>query len=369
MPPIPGRRPRALAEAAARLALVATALAVLLAGCGGKGSSPTQPTVTRPYLGLTANLAASESPSNYLNVLSAVRASGADLQYVSLQWDTFSPSPGVVDTTNLRAVVDGLEGVFGYAVYVNLATLDTNVDRRPTDVQGLAWDDPAVVARLDASVDALIAALQRPTRRPLVALALGNEVDAYLAGHPSERVAYEHLLLHEYARIHAAVPGLPVAVSTISPTDSPNAAIGDSLHAYGDLVVFTYYPFQRGTDFQHRPTSVLDGDFDAMALRAGSKRWALQEVGYSSSAMNASSPAAQADFVTRFRSRIARESRDRLLFANWFCYSDFSSTIVNQLLGYYGASSPGFAAYLGNLGLRDTLAAGKPSWSAWNTAP
>jgi hypothetical protein len=202
-----------------------------------------------------------------------------------------------------------------------------------------------------------------------VALALGNEVDAYLAGHAAEQPAYGRLLVHEYARIHAAMPGVPVGVCTISPMNSPNPAIGDALHALGDLVIFTYYPFQTATDFVHKPTTTLDPDFDTMSMRAGAKPWALQEVGYSSSPVNGSSPAAQADFVTRFRSRVAGESRGRLLFATWFLYSDFSSTLVNQLTGYYGGSSPGFVAYLGNLGLRDTLAVDKPSWTAWKQAP
>jgi hypothetical protein len=334
----------------------------LLAGCGSKGSPVMPGSAPQPYLGLVANVAANESPADYVTALSRVRSSGADLQYASVQWDTF-------DISNLRPLMDGLEGVLGYSVYINLATIDTNVDRRPADLKGLAWDDARVMARLDSTVDTLVAVLKKPPQRTLIAMALGNEVDAYLAAHTAERPAYERLLAHEYARIHAAMPGVPVGVSTISPMGSPNAAIGDSVHSYGDLVIYTYYPFQGGTDFVHKPTTTLDPDFDTMSMRAGAKRWALQEVGYSSSAVNGSSPAAQADFVKRFRARVAGESRDHLLFASWFLYSDFSSTLVNQLTVYYGGSSPGFVAYLGNLGLRDTLAADKPSWTAWSQAP
>jgi hypothetical protein len=339
------------------------ALAVgLLAGCGSKGT-PTMPgTVARPYLGLVANVAANESPGDYVTALSRIRATGADLQYASFQWDTF-------DISNVRPLVDGLEGVLGYSVYINLATIDTNNDRRPADLQGLAWDDARVAARLDSTVDTLIAVLKKPPQRGLVALALGNEVDAYFVTHTSERPAFERLLVHEYARIHAAMPGVPVGVSTISPMGSPNPAIGDSVQAYGDLVIYTYYPFQNGTDFVHKPTTTLDPDFDTMSLRAGAKRWALQEVGYSSSSANGSSPAAQADFVRRFRARVARESRDHLLFASWFLYSDLSSAVVNQLTVYYGGSSPGFVAYLGNLGLRDTLGVDKPGWTVWTQGP
>jgi hypothetical protein len=360
----PARRSPCLGPRAP-LALVLAALlalAGLIAGCGSK-SSPTMPgATTAPYLGLAANVAANESPADYVTALSRIRGTGADLQVASFQWDTF-------DITSLRPLMDGLEGVLGYSVYINLATIDTNNDRRPADLKGLAWDDPRVAARLDSTVDTLVAVLKKPPQRTLVALALGNEVDAYFATHTAERPAYERLLAHEYARIHAALPGVPVGVSTISPMGSPNAAIGDSVQAYGDLVIYTYYPFQKGTDFLHKPTTTLDPDFDTMSMRAGAKRWALQEVGYSSSAVNSSSPAAQADFVKRFRTRVAHESRDHLLFASWFLYSDLSSTVVNQLTAYYGGSSPGFVAYLGNLGLRDTLAVDKPGWNAWAQGP
>jgi len=359
--------PRRGASATAALFALAILLAAWTAGCGGK-NSPMQPGVTRPYLGLTANLAPSEA-SSYLTVLSRVRSSGADMQYVSLQWDTFAPDPGPIDASSVRALVDGLEGLFGYAVYLNLATIDTNNDRRPLYLRARAWDDPVVEARLDSTIDALVSALQHPTPRPLIAFAIGNEVDAYLSAHPSERLAYERLLAHEYAHFHAVLPGTPVGVSTISPMNSPDAAIADSIQALGDLVIYTYYPFQGGSDFVHRPTTTLEPDFDAMSVRAGAKPWALQEVGYTSSPVNGSSGAAQADFVRRFRARIGRESRDRLLFANWFLYTDFSSTLVQQLTGYYGFTSPGFVAYLGNLGLRDSLGGDKPAWAAWKQGP
>ena len=38
-----------------------------------------------------------------------------------------------------------------------------------------------------------------------------------------------------------------------------------------------------------------------------------------------------------------------------------------MLFDYYGFVSPGFAGYLGTLGLRDTLGAPKPAWDAWKS--
>ena len=39
---------------------------------------------------------------------------------------------------------------------------------------------------------------------------------------------------------------------------------GDTLNAVTDLVVYTYYPFQPASDFQHRPPSTFEPDMSAM---------------------------------------------------------------------------------------------------------
>ena len=353
------------------LPLAALLLAMVLAS-GCSKDSPTQPSsTTRPYLGLSANPDASDPPDSIYSALLTARATGATLDYLSLRWDEFSPTPGVYDVTNLRVPLEVVQSL-GFDVYVNLATIDTNNDRRPPDIKGLAWDDARVIARMDTLVDTLIA-IVRPTSahpRALVALALGNEVDAYFASaHASEFPAFLALYRREVGRIHTALPGLKVGICTISPMGSPNPAFGDQLHGAGDLAIYTYYPFTPASDFQHQPPSMLPGDFDLMAARVPGKPYGLQEVGYSSSIGNGSSGTLQAQFVTRFRQRVASDSRDRLLFANWFLYSDFSSTLVNQLLGYYGGSSPGFIAYLSGLGLRDSVGTAKPSWAAWRAGP
>ena len=66
---------------------------------------------------------------------------------------------------------------------------------------------------------------------------------------------------------------------------------------------------------------------------------------------------------------VVDSSRDRILFANWFLMTDWSSATQGQLFAYYGAYSPGFGAFLGNLGLRDTLGRPKPAWNAWRGLP
>jgi hypothetical protein len=344
------------------LVAVAAGLAVALAGCGGR-SNPVVPWPggPPPYRGLLANPGAFDVPDSIVGALVTAHASGADLYYHFLTWADFESTPGVFETPSLDAALGGTQGL-GYVTYVNLAPINTNVLEVPADLAGRAWDDTALVRRFDQAVDAMASVV---TSRPCVALALGNEVDAWFGSHPGEFAAYRALVAREVARLHAALPGTPVGVCTISPVLNPNASYGDQLATVTDLAIYTYYPFQSGSDFVHRPPATLDADFGAMAARVPAKPWALQEVGYSSSAVNGSSPALQADFMNRLRRRLARESRSRLMFASWAFMSDFSPGLVDTLVAYYGADTPGFRAYLGNLGLRDTLDAWKPAWDVW----
>jgi hypothetical protein len=340
-------------------AVGATILTLAVPGCSSKHGVNAPGGAGRTYLGLSANPTDATLADSIGSAILTARATGADLYYHSLLWSEFETSPGHIEGPQLRQIVSTLQSL-GLAVYFNLRTVDTNNRGVPSDLAGTAFDDPTMIARMDAAVDTLIEVARQ---HPLVALALGNEVDAYFSIHPAE--LYER----EIGRIHARVPTLRVGMATTSPVNNPNSTIGDQLNTHSDVVIYTYYPFQPATDFQHRPPSVLTGDFDAMRAHAGGKPWALQEVGYSSAAGNASSDSLQADFVRRFRAYVAGTSRTDLLFANWFLYTDWSSATLNFLFGYYGGTSPGFSAYLGHLGLRDSVGTPKPSWNAWRGLP
>lgn len=361
-------RPRPAVPGGARGAaalILAALLAAGLAGCSSRDSTRPHPTGQRPYLGLSANPRPGASVDSLIGAIQTARATGADFFYHFVKWSEFEPAPGFYDVAGLEIVLDNIQRL-GFATYVNLALVNTVVAEVPFDLQGRSWGDAELATRLDLAVDTLLSVIER---YPCVALALGNEVDPYFAARPpAELDAFAALYAQQVARIHARIPTLPVGVCTIAPVQNPNAAIGARLNASSDVAIYTYYPFTPASDFVHRAPSALDADFTLMAGAAGNKPWALQEIGYSSDPQNGSSPAAQADFMNRFRSRLASESRAKLLFANWFLYTDWDTETVNDLVGYYGATSPGFRAYLGHLGLRDTLGLPKPAWDAWRVA-
>ncbi|NOT35261.1 MAG: hypothetical protein HOP12_14045 [Candidatus Eisenbacteria bacterium] len=352
----------------ARLIATSIALAALLApGCGKDSPvTPPGPSGPRPYLGISANADAFDPPDSIISAILTARATGAELIYQFSPWSSFEQGPGNFGTDELEPFFAGVQSV-GFRIVVNFALINTTVRETPADLNGLAWNDPVLLARFDTALDSLLSVMER---HDCMALAIGNEVDAYFATHASEFPAYLELVGRGVRRAHAAIPGLAVGVTTISPVRSTNAAWGAQLNDSTDVAIYTYYPFQFAQDFQVMPAATLDADFDAMSASSPSRPWALQEIGYPSATSNGSSPAQQAEFMRRFQSRMARESRDRLLFANWFLMSDWSSATVWDLVTYYGGgSTPGFVGFLGSLGLRDTLGNGKPAWNEWKSGP
>ncbi|MGH7740690.1 MAG: hypothetical protein ACRENS_01560 [Candidatus Eiseniibacteriota bacterium] len=353
---------RALAREPMRAATIAVMLmAVTLAGCS-KNSPTTAPGAgAPPYIGLTSNPTDATFADSLGSAILTSRALGSNFFQMGELWSTLEPSPGSVQLGTLRSTLDQLAAL-GFTPYYNLRVLDTNRSGVPADLLGHAFDDPALVSRTDAIVDTLIGVFQS---HPIAAFSFGNEVDAYLGAHPAELAAFRALMTREIGRVHARLPGLPIGCCTQSPPQNSFAWVGDTLNRYTDVAIYTYYPFQPGSDFVHRPTTTFEPDMAAMLARNPSRPIALQEVGYSSSAINGSSPAAQADFVRRFRNYFAAQPRSRVLFASWFLMTDWSSSTLNTLFAYYGFVSPGFSEYLGNLGLRDSVGVPKPGWDAW----
>lgn len=347
-----------------RVDAAALGLAALLAaaGCGG-GANPVVPGPgPAPLLGLVPNPTdrSFDNPDSLLAAFDLLKSTGVNLTQSGDLWSTLESSPGAINGQFVRFQAQVFASL-GIAQYYNLRLVDTNRRGVPADLENVAWDDPAMVARVDAVVDTVLAVAEH---WPFVALGIGNEVDVYFAAHQAELPAYRALLRRQVARAHARLPGLKVACCTTSPVRSPNAWVGDTLNAYTDVRAYTYYPFANATDFQHLPPATLDGDLDAMVARAPTPVF-FQEVGYSSSPACGSSTAAQADFVRRFRRWHPRQSRDRVLGASYFLFTDWTSGTLNTLFAYYGGTSPGFAGFLGGLGLRDSNGIAKPSWEAW----
>jgi hypothetical protein len=97
---------------------------------------------------------------------------------------------------------------------------------------------------------------------------------------------------------------------------------------------------------------------------AGRGQVILQEVGYPSSTLLASSELTQAQFVTDvFRAWTPRIAR--IPFLNFFLLHDLPAPTCKELASYYGLPhDQNFQAFLCSVGLRHADGRPKPAWSA-----
>jgi hypothetical protein len=343
------------------MAILIGGLSLADVGCSERSTAPGA--APHALLGLSANPSDFTYADSALGALRIARATGAELQVHTPLWSEIEQSPTAIDLSQVRFWFD-LYRFLGFQPYLNVRLLDTVSRGVPADLAATPFDDPAMIARVDELVDSL-ANIARVY--PLAVLALGNEVDAYFSIYPGDFPAFRALYRRAADRLRSSVPGVRVGICATHPLGNPNAHYADTLNTASDVLVYTYYPFQPASDFQHRPSSDVDVDLEAIRVRAAGRPIAFQEVGYASSAGAGSTTLAQADAVGRFRRWLSRQDGRQVVFANWFLLTDWSSPTLVALFAYYGASTPGFAAFLGSLGLRDTTGVAKPAWDTWRS--
>lgn len=295
---------------------------------------------------------------SYDAALDAAESLGVEAVTLSLTWRTLEPQPGTFDLT----LLDIAESYFpptGLKLDLMIGPIDTNNDARPDDLQGLPFDDPEVIGRFEALLDA---ALSRIPSVDLTFLAIGNEVDAFL----TDAAAWEaYGVFYRAAAEHARtlLPGVDIGVKVTSDGLTGEArALAQALNADSDLILTTYYPL--ADDFIVRPPSVVGADFDAIAEAYPGRPVYVAEAGYPASPLCDSSDEMQAAFV-------------RALFKAWdghadqfegIAYSfltDFSPAAVDEFETYYGLSDERFAGFLGSLGLRSHDLAERPALATY----
>lgn len=296
-----------------------------------------------PPLGITLSLTEGAGAPEFFDAFLWARAHGLGLAYHSVKWSELEPSPGSYRLDKLRQDLSGLSNV-RFKVLVNIHTINTNVRELPADLQGEAFDSPKVLERWERLLRAVAPVLPDSVRW----ISLGNEADVYLGMHPEEETRFLRFLAAGRKVVKDLRPGLSVGVTTTYDGVVRRRTLSTSLHADSDVVILTYYPL--GENGLAEPESALSA-FRTMVEFAGSRKLAMQEIGYPADASVGSSEEKQAAFVKAVFAAL-REHKSRLAFANWFLLTDFGSSVLDQLERYYGISTQEFRAFLATLGLR-----------------
>lgn len=339
--------------------LIPISLIILLAGCGsgGDGSAvvnPVQPPAVQGtrILGMDVK----EVPSvNYAMAYNKATALGVREVSVSLDWSLLEPSVGNYDNT-MPGIIDAFYPSQKGDLTLVLRPLDTPGPSLPSELVGLAYNDPAVITAFGNFLTNLHAHLQNLNASgKLKWINVGNEIDAYLGNDPVRWSQWQTFFKAAKAKIKS-LWGSNVEVSSIiqfsALSNVGKRALYLNLLPELDNAVLTYYPLN--ADFTMRPPSTVATDFDFMVTAIPGKTILLQECGYPSSSVNNSSEILQADFISSvFKAWDAHLTRIHLIDFAW--QYDVSSTQINQWVIDFGMSGKpnetAFKEYIGTLGL------------------
>lgn len=298
---------------------------------------------------LNANLSGEEPFQNYEGEFEAIHALGAEGVQTAAPWASLNPTGTTYDLAPLTNPFFGLSKLtaMGYTtIYLNIPIIAINARSMPEDIDHLAFNDPLVIQRFHALIDAIQGSLPPEVKF----IALGNEVDTYFAGHANEWLPYKSLVEDAAAYLRSLRPSILVGVTTtFAGCTSTFAAEIASLNANMDFVSLTYYPLEGAGFFPRSPTTVA-GDVAKMLAASQGKPLVMQEWGYPSSTALGSSEDKQADFLTLSLEEIGKQGPSKFLLVSFFKYRDwspaFSSTITNQ-----SAGQP-FYEFMSSLGMK-----------------
>lgn len=292
---------------------------------------------------------------------SFLQAVDAGMQATSLPlaWDDLEVQPGTyAPAIDYLAIAASYYAPRGTRLLLEINPIDTNNRRIPTHLDGRSWDDPNLV---QAFKDLLSWALPKASELDLVALSIGNEVDALLAS-DAEWEAYSRFFAEVAAHARALRPGLRVGSKvTYGGLSGPAETQAARLNAETDLVLTTYYPL--GAGFQILEPQTVEGVFDWVTTAYAERPVIFAEIGSPSTTVCGSSEALQAEFVRRAFKAWDKHA-DQIEMIEWVWMHDIDQSALDHYEAYYGLSDACFLEYLGTLGLKHHDGSNKPAWTA-----
>lgn len=294
-----------------------TALAVtFLVGCGGPTASPSappSPATAKTLVGIWQSGSATRGPVGTADSVAFVERNGVNAEYFALEWRQVEPSPASYDFSDLDFDL-ALLGPHPNMKFVLLVkTIDLDKRTMPADLSALPLDDPAVVSRFGALLDAIATHLSAAQAAPSHVL-IDNEVSSYLVSHRSEIAAWKTLYDSGIDRLHTSLPGVKVGTVFTFASAKQEPDLLRRANANSDFIDYTYYPVDFGS-WLVTPLSIVTQDLTLMADLADGRPFSFTEIGYSSSARSGSSDQLQADFVAEmFQVLESYRSSDRMSF-------------------------------------------------------
>jgi len=299
---------------------------------------------------------------------------GMNVYMVACKWKGLEPAPGKFNLQEhlinpLTMLVPRYPQLKG--VVLVLQMIDTNWRPMPADLSTKPFDDPAVLQRFDALIDAIAA---EPCSKRITHILLGNEVDGYLGQHPEEGAAFTTFYKRGVERIHQRLPGVKVGtIFTAAGATRGSPRVFEELNKYSDFVDFTYYPVEglvRGNwsaTWQMLPIEESLAELARLVERAGNKPFSFTEIGYSASPVNNSSEEKQAEFVRgMFRVLDPYREKGQIAFILYHVMYDYPPGWCIPYAKQQGVPAEAICGFVENMGLRSyATGAPRPAWAAF----
>src|SRR5262249_49248860 len=146
-------------------------------------------------------------------------------------------------------------GTRGFEVLLNIQIINTVARETPSDLDGQTFDSAVLRDRFHALIDAIAPRLNPHFRY----LAIGNEVDVYLAT-KGQWKAYQTFYEEAVDYVHKVLPWIKVGVtSTFDGATMRSPKEVAALNAISDVYIITYYPLK--DNFVVRPPDSPLTDF------------------------------------------------------------------------------------------------------------
>lgn len=296
-------------------------------------------------LGIDVNSAENEDYDTTFNVAYAMGIGEVGL---SLDWVDLEPSPNTYAMT-YPEIANVYYPAYGVPVSLTIRPIHTNTLRVPSDLQGLAFDDPRMIERFNALLDEVFAAIPD---LELSSLVIGSEFDIYLGTDPDQWAAYTIFATATADHARSLRPDLKVAFEATYAAIANETMSGylATLNAQADIIGVSHYPIN--ADFSAQDPSVVHEVFATVVEAYPNQPIYFYQFGYPSSALLGSSEAKQAEFIRQaFLGWDAYAENIIMIDFTWF--TEQSPEVVASFQTYYSYADPSFAAFLGSLGLRN----------------
>lgn len=283
---------------------------------------------------------------NYDSTFSLGMAVGMQQTGLYFNWTTLETAPQTYDFS-LPDIANIYYPAFSMPIDLTITPIHTNVLEVPTDLSALPLDDPSIVARFNALLDSLSIHLNQ---LQLSSLVIGSEMDVYLS---NDTVLWNQFInFHSQVTAHAKLlwPTVPVACeATFNGLTGYASGFLQQLNQHTDYIGVSYYPID--VAFQATPLTTIGSDFNLITTLYPSKPIQFYQYGFPSSPACGSSELLQQQFISEtFTQWDLHASEIRMIDFTWM--HDLDTAAVNYFLNYYGINDPGFAGFLGSIGLR-----------------